>query len=284
MAGKASGKAVVFVLLALLAIPTLLPVVWMVSTSLKTDGQIFAAGGKGAPPFSLASLVPHPARLANYLDAVRAVPFRTYFRNTAILCVLNVAAVVLSSSIVAYGFARLRLIGKGVLFALMLATMAIPAQVTMVPVFALYRTLGWYGTILPLTVPYLFGAPFFIFLLTQFFRALPEELAEAARIDGAGEWRTFRSVMLPLAKPALATCALFQFVGTWNDFLGPLIYLNDPDRYTVAYGLQQFQSKNGGQWILLMAGATLFVIPVVIVFFTAQRSFIQGIATTGGRN
>ena len=284
MFAKHGGKALVFAMLVLLAIPALLPVVWMVSTSLKTDSQIFAAGGKGAPPFSLASLVPHPARPANYLDAVRAVPFRTYFRNTATLCILNVVAVVFSSAIVAYGFARVRFVGKGVLFALMLATLAIPAQVTMVPVFALYRWLGWYGTILPLTVPYLFGAPFFIFLLTQFFRSLPEELAEAARIDGAGEWRTFRSVMLPLSKPALATCALFQFVSTWNDFLGPLLYLNDPNQYTVAYGLQQFQSKNGGQWILLMAGATLFVVPVVIVFFLAQKSFVQGIATTGGRN
>ncbi|CAN5572699.1 carbohydrate ABC transporter permease [soil metagenome] len=284
MSVRRLDKAVVMAILIVLAIPTLLPVLWMVSTSLKTDSQIFAAGGKGAPPFSLASLVPHPARPANYLDAVQAVPFRVYFRNTAILCVLNVVAVVLSSSIVAYGFARLKLVGKGVLFSLMLATMAIPGQVTMVPVFALYRWLGWYGTILPLTVPYLFGAPFFIFLLTQFFRSLPEELAEASRIDGASEWRTFWSVMLPLAKPALATCALFQFVGTWNDFLGPLIYLNDPNQYTVAYGLQQFQSKNGGQWILLMAGATLFVIPVVVVFFVAQKSFIQGIATTGGRN
>lgn len=281
---KRLDKAAVAILLILLAIPTLLPVVWMVSTSLKTDSQIFAAGGKGAPPFSLASLLPHPARPQNYLDAVQAVPFRVYFRNTAMLCVFNVVAVVLSSSIVAYGFARLKLIGKGVLFALMLATMAIPSQVTMVPIFALYRTLGWYGTYLPLTVPYLFGAPFFIFLLAQFFRSLPEELAEAARLDGASEWRTFWNVMLPLAKPALATVALFQFVGTWNDFLGPLIYLNDPNQYTVAYGLQQFQSKNGGQWILLMAGATLFVVPVVIVFFAAQKSFIQGIATTGGRN
>lgn len=277
-------KRIVFVMLVILAIPAIMPVIWMISTSLKTDSQLFAAGGKGAPPFSLASLVPHPARLANYSDAVHAVPFRVYFRNTVELCVINILAAVSSSAIVAYGFARLRLVGKGVLFALMLATMAIPPQVTMVPMFALYRALGWYGTILPLTVPCLFGVPFFIFLLTQFFKSLPEELAEASRLDGASEWRTFWNVMLPLAKPALATCALFQFVGTWNDFLGPLIYLNDPNQYTVAYGLQQFQSKNGGQWILLMAGATLFVIPVVIIFFAAQKSFVQGIATTGGRN
>lgn len=278
------NRWLVFVVLVLLAIPTVLPLFWMVSTSLKTDQQIFPTGGQAAPPFSLGSLIPHPARWANYADAVHQVPFRLYFRNTAILCVLNVVFAVFSSAVVAYGFARLKLVGKGVLFALMLATMAIPPQVTMVPRFALFRWLGWYGTILPLTIPSLFGAALYIFLLTQFFRSLPEELAEAARIDGAGEWRIFLRVMLPLAKPALATCALFQFVGTWNDFLGPLIYLNDPKLYTVAYGLEQFKAKNGSQWALLMAGSTLFIIPVVIVFFSAQKSFVQGIATTGGRN
>ncbi len=278
------SRSMVFVVLLLLAIPAVLPIVWMVSTSLKTDAQIFPVGGQAAAPFSLGAMIPHPARWANYADAVHKVPFRVYFRNTAVLCVLNVVFAVFSSAVVAYGFARLRLVGKGFLFGLMLATMAVPPQVTMVPRFALFRALGWYGTILPLTVPSLFGASLYIFLLTQFFRALPEELAEAARLDGAGEWSTFWRVMLPLAKPALATCALFQFVGTWNDFLGPLIYLNDPSQYTVAYGLQQFMAKNGTQWTLLMAGSTLFVIPVVVVFFSAQKSFIQGIATTGGRN
>ncbi len=278
------NKAAVVVIMVVLAIPAVLPLIWMVSTSLKTDAQIFPTGGHAAAPFSLSAMIPHPARWANYADAVQKVHFRVYFRNTAILCVLNVVFAVLSSAIVAYGFARLKLIGKGVLFSLMLATMAVPPQVTMVPRFALIRALGWYGTILPLTVPSLFGGALYIFLLTQFFRSLPEELAEAARLDGAGEWTAFWRVMLPLAKPALATCALFQFVGTWNDFLGPLIYLNDPDQYTVAYGLQQFMAKNNTQWSLLMAGSTLFIIPVVIVFFSAQKSFIQGIATTGGRN
>jgi len=278
------NKTAVMVVMIVLAIPAVLPLIWMVSTSLKTDAQIFPTGGQAAAPFSLSAMIPHPARWENYVDAVHKVPFRVYFRNTAILCVINVVFAVLSSAIVAYGFARLKLIGKGVLFSLMLATMAVPPQVTMVPRFALIRALGWYGTILPLTVPALFGSALYIFLLTQFFRSLPEELAEAARLDGAGEWTAFWRVMLPLSKPALATCALFQFVGTWNDFLGPLIYLNDPDQYTVAYGLQQFMAKNGSQWSLLMAGSTLFIIPVVIVFFSAQKSFIQGIATTGGRN
>lgn len=269
--------------LVILAIPAVLPLVWMASTSLKEDKQVFASQGKGAPPFSLHNLAPNPPRPQNYVDAVRAVPFRVYFRNTAILVLLNVGGVVLSSAIVAYGFARLSFKGRKGLFLLVLATMAIPPQVTMVPVFVLYRTFGWYGTIAPLVVPSLFGGAFFIFLLTQFFRTIPEELSEAVRLESGSEWTIFSRFVLPLSKPALATCALFQFVWTWNDFLGPLIYLNNPDQYTVAYGLQQFMSRNGGQWTLLMAGATLFMLPVALVFFFSQKTFIQGIATTGGK-
>lgn len=274
----------VWVALVILCIPALLPMAWMVSTSLKTDQQVFATEGKGAPTVSLKSLMPSPANPKNYPDALNAIPLREYIRNTVFLCLVNVIGAVLSSAIVAYGFARLEFAGKNIFFLLMIATMAVPGQVTMVPVFAMYRALGWYGTYLPLTVPAFFGAPLFIFLLTQFYRGLPDDMAEAARIDGAGEWSIFRRLVLPLSKPALATCALFQFIGTWNDFLGPLLYLNNPKMYTVAYGLQQFMSKNGGQWTLLMAAATLFTLPVIVIFFFAQRTFIQGIATTGGRN
>jgi len=277
-------KFLVWIALAILSIPALLPMAWMVSTSLKTDEQVFAKGGKGAPTVSLKSLVPDPVNVKNYPDALTALPLRTYIRNTVFLCLVNVVGAVFSSAVVAYGFARMKFIGRDALFLVMVATMAVPGQVTMVPIFAMYRALGWYGTYLPLTVPAFFGAPFYIFLLTQFYRTMPEEMAEAARLDGASEWRIFSTLMLPLSKPALATCALFQFVGSWNDFLGPLLYLNDPQKYTVAYGLQQFMSKNGGQWTLLMAAATLFTLPVIILFFFAQKTFIQGIATTGGRN
>ena len=277
-------KPLIFLALLILSIPALLPMAWMVSTSLKTDGQVFATEGKGAPTVSLASLVPKPVNFQNYPGALNALPLRTYVRNTAFLCVVTILGAVFSSAIVAYGFARLKFVGREALFLTMIATMAVPAQVTMIPIFSMYRSLGWYGTYLPLLVPAFFGVPFFIFLLTQFYKTLPEEMSEAARLDGAGEWRILTQLMLPLAKPALATCALFQFVGTWNDFLGPLLYLNDPAKYTVAYGLQQFQSKNGGQWTLLMAAATLFTLPVILIFFFAQKTFIQGVATTGGRN
>jgi multiple sugar transport system permease protein len=266
----------------LLCVPAALPLLWMVSTSFKGDAQLYGTGGSQ----SLTSvLLAWPVHWQNYPAALQAVPLATYLKNTLLLCLVTVFGAVLSSAMVAYGFARLQFWGKGPLFLLMISTMALPSQVTMIPIFALFRWLGWYGTFLPLTVPSFFGTPFYIFLLTQFYRTLPEELAEAARIDGAGEWRIFWQVMLPLSKPALVTCALFQFLGTWNDFFGPLLYLNDPAKYTLAYGLQQFMASfYGGKWAELMAGATLFTLPIIALFFFAQKTFIQGIATSGSKN
>lgn len=263
-----------------LSLPALLPVVWMMTTSLKTETQVMNA----PPVFGLRDLVPAPPRWQNFPDALQTVPFGLYLRNTLMLCAFNVVGAVVSSAIVAYGFARIKFAGSGIWFGVMVATMALPGQVTMVPIFALYRALGWYGSYLPVIVPSYFGSAFFIFLLTQFFKTLPEELAESARLDGAGEWTVFARVCLPLAKPALATCALFQFLGTWNDFFGPLLYINDPAKYTLAYGLQQFTSSFGAQWSLLMAAATVFTLPIILLFFLAQKTFVQGIATTGGRN
>ncbi|MDX1932945.1 MAG: carbohydrate ABC transporter permease [Capsulimonadales bacterium] len=271
-------------LLILLSIPAALPLLWMISTSLKPDSQIYATGNTDNATAFLQNLLPHPVRWTNYPDALKTVPFGLYLRNTLCLCLINVVGAVTSSLTVAYGFARLRFKGRDFLFLLLLATMALPGQVTMIPVFALFRWLGWYGTYLPLTVPSFFGSPFFIFLLTQFFRGIPEELSEAARLDGAGEWRIFFRIILPLSRPAIATCALFQFLATWNDFFGPLLYLNDSSRYTLAYGLQQFLSQHGGQWAHLMAASVLFTLPIILLFFFAQRTFIQGIATTGGKN
>lgn len=267
-------------LLVGLCLPFLLPLVWMVSTSLKPDAEIFASDGTAA---RMIRLIPRSIDWRNYPDALNTVPFATYLRNTLFLCALNVVGAVFSSAVIAYGFARLRFRGRDTLFLLLISTMALPGQVTMIPVFALFRALGWYGTFLPLIVPPFCGVPFFVFLLCQFFRTIPEELAEAARIDGASEWGIFFRVMLPLARPALAACALFQFLGTWNDFFGPLLYLNDPQRYTLAYGLQQFMSSYGGKWAELMAGATLFTVPIIVLFFLTQKTFIQGIVTTGSK-
>lgn len=272
----------IHVALLVLAIPAVLPLVWMVSTSLKANEEVYA-GESAGEPFSLAALAPRDPQFGNYVEAVQSADFGLYLRNTLILCALTVSGAVASSAVVAYGFARIPFRGSRTLFLVMIATMALPGQVTMIPVFAMFRGLGWYGTYLPLVVPAFFAAPFFVFLLTQFFKTLPRELDEAARIDGAGEWTLFSRVILPLAKPALATCALFQFLGTWNDFFGPLLYINDPKKYTLAYGLQQFLTSYGGEWSLLMAAATLFTVPIIVLFFLAQRTFIQGIATTGGK-
>ncbi|HVJ15777.1 MAG TPA: carbohydrate ABC transporter permease [Polyangiaceae bacterium] len=274
-------RALTYAVLLALSLPAIAPLLWMVSTSLKADSQIYGAAAQSGG----LNLVPFPPAFGNYPRALESIPFVTYLENTVLLCVLTVIGAVGSSAVVAYGFARLRFRGRGPLLLLAIATMALPQHVTMIPVFTGFRAVGWYGTFLPLFVPSFFGVPFFIFLLTQFFRSLPEELAEAARIDGAGEWKIFWQVVLPLSKPPLITCALFQFLNTWNDFLGPLLYLNDPSRYTLAYGLQQFMASfYGGKWAELMAAATLFTLPAIALFFFAQRTFIQGIATTGSKN
>jgi multiple sugar transport system permease protein len=278
---KRSQRFSAHLALLVLCVPFALPLVWMVSTSLKGDQQIYTTDQGRLPTFSVDKLLPNPIEWQNYPRAIESVPFLAYLRNTIYLCAATVVAAVLSSAVVAYGFARLQFPGRKLLFIVMIATMALPPQVTMIPVFIIFRTIGWYGTLLPLIAPMCCGVPFFIFLLTQFYRTIPNQLSEAARIDGAGEWTIFWRIVLPMSKPVLATCAIFQFIHAWNDFFGPLLYLNDPSRYTLAYGLQQFMSAFGGQWAELMAGATMFTVPVIIIFFLAQRVFIQGISTTG---
>jgi multiple sugar transport system permease protein len=189
---------------------------------------------------------------------------------------------VISNALIAYGFARIRWPGRDVVFALTLATMMIPFPVIMVPVFAIFRELGWVGSFKPLWVPAWFGSAFNIFLLRQFFRTIPTELSDAARIDGCSELGIFWNVVVPLSKPALAVVALFHFMYVWNDFLGPLIYLTDQKMFTLSLGLQFYQSQHGGtEWNLLMAASTLIVLPLIVVFFFTQRSFIQGISLTG---
>lgn len=274
MRSSRAARAGITLVLALLLLPALLPTLWMLLTAFKGEGQILRGD---------TSLLPRPVETGNFAKALAAVPFGLYLRNTLVLCALNVLGAVASSAVVAYGFARIPFRGRRAAFFVMLSTMALPGQATMVPVFALFRWLGWYGTSLPLVLPSFFGAPFYIFLLTQFFRTLPEEMAESARLEGAGDWTILTRLCLPLSKSALATCALFQFVATWNDFFGPLLYLNDPRQYTLGYGLQQFVSAFGSRQTELMAATALFTLPVVVLFLFAQRTFIQGISTTGGK-
>lgn len=218
-------------------------------------------------------------------DPATDATFVTYLTNTLIVCLLGVAGTVLSNAIVAYGFARLKWRGRDAFFAVTLATMMVPFPVLMVPLYGVFKELGWVGTLLPLWVPSWFGSAFNIFLMRQFFRTIPEELSEAARIDGASEWRIFWRIILPLSRPVLAVAALFHFLYAWNDFLGPLLYLSRKPTFTLSLALQEFQSQHGGvQWHELMAASLVTILPVVILFFFTQKTFVRGIATTGGKS
>ncbi len=259
----------VHVALILASLLFLFPMAWMALTSLKPIDQTMAF-----PP----TLIPRPFQWRNYLDAVTAIPFLRYTLNTVLVCGLGVVGAVLSNALVAYSFSRLVWPGRDLVFMLTLATMMIPFPVMMVPLYSVFRALGWIGTLNPLWVPAFFGSAFNIFLLRQFFLRIPRDIAEAATLDGAGELTIFRRIYLPLAKPALAVVALFHFIWAWNDFLGPLLYLTDQNTFTLSLGLQFYQSQHGGtQWHLLMAASTLTVLPVVILFFFTQRTFLRGI-------
>lgn len=269
---QAWRRAAAHVVLAAAGSLFFLPFFWLVSTSLKELDQIFRL-----PPI----WIPNPIRWQNYPEALTYFPFLQQLGNTLTITLSAVALTLASCSLVAFSFSRLRWPGRNILFFLMLSTMMLPYQVTMVPLFVIFRQLGWVNTLLPLIVPHAFGVPFYIFLLRQFFLSLPRDLDDAAIIDGCSEWGVYRHIILPLSKPALATVALFQFLGSWNDFLGPLIYLNDPSKYTLSLGIQVFVSTVGVQWGWMMAVTTVLTVPVIVLFFLTQRTFIQGIAFSG---
>lgn len=211
--------------------------------------------------------------------------FLVYLRNTLLVAVLGVIGTTLSSALVAYGFARIPWRGRDALFLVVLSTMMVPFAVTMVPLYGVFRALGWIGTLKPLWVPAFFGSAFNIFLLRQFFRTIPQDLSDAARIDGCSEFGIFWRIILPLSRPALAVVALFHFMWAWNDFMGPLIFLTKQETFTLSLGLQFYQSQHGGsEWHFLMAASTLMILPIVVLFFFTQRTFIQGISTTGMKN
>jgi multiple sugar transport system permease protein len=257
-----------------LGLTFLLPFYWLVTTALKPDKQIFAV-----PPV----LWPSHPQWQNFAQGVQDIPFLTYTLNTLKICVLTVGGTILSSSLVAYSLAKIRWKGRNLLFYSLIAVMILPGQVTMVPTFMINKWLGWVGTILPLVVPPFFGGAFSIFLLRQFFMTLPNDLSDAARLDGCSEFSIYWRIAMPLAKPALITVGLFAFVGSWNDFLGPLLYLNDERQYTLAIGLQKFLSQHSAQWGKLMAASTVMILPIILLFFFAQRAFIQGITLTGSK-
>ena len=270
-------RLLVLALLVLFSLVFLALFLWMVSTSLKPLRETMSL-----PP----RWIPIVIEWHNYGDAIGAMKyFWRYAGNSLFLCAMNVLGTVASSSMAAYGFSRIPWRGRDKLFLLLLATMMIPFPVIMVPIYSLFKHLGWIGSFLPLWVPSFFAGAFNVFLLRQFFLTIPVDITEAARIDGCNELEIFWRIILPLSRPALLVVALFQFMFTWNDFLGPLIYLTDQKHFTLALGLQNFQSENGGTaWNQLMAASTMVMLPVIILFFFTQKSFIQGIATTGSKN
>ncbi|HET8524803.1 MAG TPA: carbohydrate ABC transporter permease [Thermomicrobiales bacterium] len=258
-------------LLGLSALFTI-PFIWLVLTSLKPPAEVFSNAWIGSD-----------IHTQNYSDVFHQAPVLTWLKNSTIIALLGVVAVVFSSSLVAYGFARLRFRGRKPLFALVVATYMLPSAATMVPTFLIWNKLGFVGSFIPLWAPNLFGSAFYIFLLRQFLFTIPQDLVDAARVDGAGFFRIYWNIMLPLIMPALIAVAIFEFQAKWNDFQNALIYLNDPQKYTMSLGLASFKQVPGmeGQWALWMAASVIFTIPMIVVFFIGQRYFIQGVATTG---
>ena len=278
------GLIALQIIMTLVLISFLAPTLWMVSSSLKARTEVFAN------PIVWIPAVP---QWRNYADAMRLLPFGRFALNTFVICGLTVVGTVISSSMVAYAFARLRWPGRDFFFTLLLGTMMLPEIITLIPMFIEFRTLGWTkpGNVLgilplnflPLVVPYWLGlAPLYVFLMRQFFKGIPMELEEAALVDGASRFRILFSIILPLSKPVIATVAVFSFLQSYNDFLQPLIYLNGRDNWTLALGLRALNDvQQTGQWELLFAASTVVLIPILLVFIFAQRYFVQSIATTG---
>jgi multiple sugar transport system permease protein len=271
---KIAHAVFIYVLVLPGAFLFILPLLWMLSTALKPPNQIFIY-----PP----KWIPDPAQWSNFWEGWTAyLPFNLFLRNSLIITINNIIGNLISCCLAAYAFARLRARRKNVLFVLVLATMLLPYEVTVIPQYVLFTRLGWNNTWLPLMVPPWFGWPLFIFLLRQFFMTIPYDLDEAARLDGASSWRILWSIILPLSRPALATVVIFAFIGNWNNFLFPLIYIRDTNKQVLAVGLNMFRGAYGQiDFHYMMAVSLLVLLPVLVVFFFGQRLFVQGIALTG---
>ena len=268
----AASKTLVYLILGAGSVIILMPLLWMISTSLKPLSQVFRF-----PP----EFIPQRIVWSNYPDALTQLPFDVYFGNTMFIVFWTVLGEVTASSVVAYAFARLRWKGRNALFIVVLATMMLPRQVTLIPDFLIFKYLGMIDTFWPLILPSWFGNPFYIFLLRQYFLTHSRELDQAAVIDGCSRFGVFWRITLPMSKPVLAAVAIFSFQYHWNDFFRPLIFLFDQDKYTLALGLQFFQGTYGTEWNSLMAVSLVVMLPLIIVFFFTQRIFIQGVVFTG---
>jgi multiple sugar transport system permease protein len=272
-ARSAVRDALTYTILILLGLIFTLPLLWMVTTSLKEQGQVFQV-----PPV----WIPDPFRWDNYPEAVRRAPLWLWLYNTATITVLATIGTVITSSMVGFGFARLRFPGRDVLFVLLLSTMMLPPVVTLVPKFIMFRTIGWNDTFYPLIVPSFFGVSAFnIFLIRQYYLTIPLDLDEAARIDGASNWRVWWNVLVPISMPVLVAVAIFSFVQHWNEFLDPLVFLHSEQMKTLSLGLRAFINPNDASWHITMAASMWLIVPMIVIFFIGQRHFIQGAAMSG---
>jgi ABC-type glycerol-3-phosphate transport system permease component len=269
------GHLAAYLLLTIGGLVMMVPFAWLVSSSLKSPQDIFVI-----PP----EWIPADPQWSNYKEVMSKLPFLSYLRNTLVITFGALIGQVVSASISAYSFARLRWPGRDQIFAIILATIMVPYTVTLIPTFVLFNQFGWIDTYLPLIVPYWFGGGAFnIFLLRQFFRTIPMELDESARLDGASSWRIFLEIVLPLSRPAIAVVVVFGFLSHWNDFFGPLVYLTSEDNRTLALGLLALQGLAWGRDAthLVMAVSVIMIVPIIALFFLAQRTFIEGIVLTG---
>ncbi len=267
-------KILLHVVLLIFSFGFIFPFLWMLFTALKTPQELL----QGTEAF-----FPKTPQWSNFLTAIQSIPFFLYLKNSLIVVIFVMAGTLISATTAAYAFAKLNWKGRDKWFVVMLASMMIPIQVILIPTYIMYAQIGWLGTRLPLIVPAFFGggSAFYIFLLRQFFKGIPKELSESAIIDGANHFQIFIKIMLPLCKPAIITVALFTFMGTWNDYFGPLIFLSNPEHWTLALGLRAFQQQFGGRFDLMMAAAILIMLPTLVLFFFTQKSFIEGITFTG---
>ena len=274
--GDALARVIIVAILIIGAILMFAPFAFLISSSLKVETQVFQ--------FPI-QWIPDPVRWANYSEALTQKPFHLYFQNTMIVVFFNQLAVLVTSSLVGYGFARIDFPGRNFWFGVALATMMLPYYVTMVPQFILFSRLGWVDSFNPLIVPYFFGGGAFnVFLFRQFFRTLPEDLSDAARIDGCSEFEIYWRIFVPLSTSVFITVAIFTFMGSWNDFIGPLLYINTPEKFTIALGLSTYRSMLGvgrTRWDLLMAASVAMTAPVILLFFILQRYFIKGVVMSG---
>ncbi len=270
---RLAAKSVIWLLLCGGGCLMVLPFLWMISSSLKTQSQVWVF-----PPV----WIPEPVQWHNYVEALSGLPFHIYTLNTMKITVPVLLGTLVTASMCGYGFARMQFPGRDALFMVFLSVLMLPAIVTMIPVFVMFTHLGWVNTLKPLIIPpMLGGGPFNVFLFRQFFRTIPNELSDAARMDGCGELYIYWRIVLPLSRPVLATVAIFTFLANWNDFIGPLLYLQSDAKKTIALGLATFLGLYSTHWELLMAAATTVTIPALILFLFCQRYFVEGVVLTG---